>query len=392
LNVGSATAFETAEFKARVARIQTRMRDRGADVLIADTSETIAYYCGYDSSATMYRALVIPAAGEPVMILRELDETPYLELSWLSEYVIFRDWDDPIVITANYLHGQGYATRTIAVDLQSYVLTVARFQAYQTLLPKARFVDMSDDLMQAPLVKSQAEIEYLRKAAQIADAVMHETIEWAQEGVSPRDVVGFASAGFFKHGADHGPIGPITAGTGENFLHGLAHRRPLQRGEILHVELIPKYRGYSSRMMRSIIMGAPTDQQNAIVEKLIELQDRQFAAIRPGVIAREVDAICRQGAIEAGLRTTYHNLSGYTVGYYPNPAIRSSNFYRALHPEADWPLEAGMLFHAYVSAQGLALSETILVTETGCERLTQTERKLFSKETGSTLPSQLATS
>lgn len=383
--MGTEMAFDAKEYQERLDRIQQCMRLHGADALIVDTSESLAYLSGYESTVTMYRALVVPASGEPVMMLRELDEAPYLELSWLSEYVLFNDWADPVAVVADYLRHKGFARSTIAVDMQSYALTVARYDAYKKLLPEARFVDMSDDLMQAPLVKSEAEIGYHRKAAQIADAVMQDTIVWAREGISTRDAQAFASAGFFKHGADHGTVGPITEGAGENFLHGLVHRRPMQYGEILHVELIPKYRGYSSRMMRSIILGTPTEEQESIVAKLVALQDHQFAAIRPGAIGRDIDAICRQGAIDAGLRTTYHNLSGYTVGFYPAQAARSSNFYRALHPEANWRFEAGMLFHAYVSARGLGISETILVTPTGCERLTQTERKLFSTRRNPTI-------
>ena len=48
-------------------------------------------------------------------------------------------------------------------------------------------------------------------------------------------------------------------------------------------------------------------------------------------------------------------------------------------PTADWTLEAGMVFHMYTSARGMSFSETVLVTETGAERLTQTERKLFTR-------------
>lgn len=376
---GGAMAFEKSEFQARVDRIQQRMRARGADALIVDVGEFMAYFCGYEVSLNMYRALVVPASGEPVMILRELDEAPYLELSWLSEHVTFRDWDDPVAIVADFLRRKGFAEGTIAVDLQSYALTVARYDAFKALLPKARFIDMSDELMRSTLVKSAAEIACQRKAAGIVDTVMRETIEWAREGISERDVQAFVSAGFFRHGADHGMVGPITAGTGENFLHGLAHNRALQRGDILHLELVPKYRGYTSRLMRSTVLGTPTGEQKATAAKLADLQDRQFAAIRPGATGRDIDAICRQGVIDAGLRRVYNNVTGYTLGFYPASTVRSSNFYRAFLPDADWQFEAGMVFHAYVSAQGLALSETILVTETGCERLTQMERKLFSK-------------
>lgn len=377
--MGSATPFESKEFQSRLDRIQERMRARNADVLIVDIGEYMGYLSGYEVSLNMYRALVVPVSGKPVMILRELDETPYLELTWLDEHVTFRDWDDPVDVVAKWLQHKGFGNATIAVDLQSYALTVSRYEAFKKALPKATFIDMSDELMRLTLVKSEAEIARHRKAASIVDTVMTETIDWAKEGISERQVQAFVSAGFFKHGADHGLVGPITAGTGENFLHGLAHDRPLQRGDILHLEFVPKYRGYTSRLMRSTVLGEPTAEQHEVAAKLVELQDKQFEAIRPGAVGREIDAIVRQGIIDAGWRDVYNNVTGYALGFYPASTVRSSNFYRAFLPDADWRFEAGMVFHAYASARGLAFSETVLVTPTGHERLTKMERKLFSK-------------
>jgi Xaa-Pro aminopeptidase len=377
--MGVFTPFDKAEFQARVDRLQNLMRARGVDALIVDAAESMAYYCGYSVSLNMYRALVVPAAGEPVMLLREIDEAPYEELTWLSEHVTFLDWNDPVEIVAAFLKKKGYGEGTIGVDFQSFALTVARYDQYKSLLPKVRFVDMSEELLQAPLVKSEAEITYLRKAAGIVDTVMAETIAWAKVGVSERDAQEFASAAYFRHGSDHMTVGPVTVGEGENFLHGNAHTRPLKQGEILHLELLPKYRGYAARLMRGTVLGKPTAEQSKIALKLIELQDRQFAAIRPGAVGRDIDAIGRQGAIDAGIRKTYPFVTGYTLGNYPASTPRGSNFYRAFLPNADWKFEAGMVFHAYVSAQGIAFSETILVTKDGCERLTKLERKLFSK-------------
>lgn len=377
--MGISTPFENAEFQGRVERLKTVMRSRNVDALIVDAAESMAYYCGYSVSLNMYRALVVPSSGEPVMLLREIDKAPYEELTWLSAHVTFLDWNDPVEVVADFLRKKGFAEGAIGVDLQSNALTVARYEQFKSLLPKARLVDMSEDLLQAPLVKSDVEVSYIRKAAGIVDTVMAETIAWAKVGVSERDAQKFASAAYFKHGSDHMTVGPVTAGEGENFLHGNAHDRPLRRGEILHLELLPKYRGYTARLMRGTVLGQPTTEQSKIAAKLVELQDRQFAAIRPGAVAREVDAIGRQGAIDAGIRKTYPFVTGYTLGHYPASTPRGSNFYRAFLPNADWTFEAGMVFHAYVSAQGIAFSETILVTKDGCERLTKLERKLFSK-------------
>lgn len=101
--------------------------------------------------------------------------------------------------------------------------------------------------------------------------------------------------------------------------------------------------------------------------------------MKPGAIASEVDAILRQGVIQAGLRPSYDNITGYTVGLYGDAGPRTSDFLRILHPEAHWPMEAGMVFHIYASAGGAAISETVLLTETGSERLTTLPRQLIVK-------------
>jgi Xaa-Pro aminopeptidase len=104
----------------------------------------------------------------------------------------------------------------------------------------------------------------------------------------------------------------------------------------------------------------------------------QRAAMRPGIRAAEVDAILREGVLAAGLRRTFDNITGYTLGLYAAATPRTSDFTRSFHPGADWSLETGMVFHMYVSAAGASFSETLLVTGSGAERLTRTPRMLLT--------------
>ena len=94
-------------------------------------------------------------------------------------------------------------------------------------------------------------------------------------------------------------------------------------------------------------------------------------------IARDVDAILREGVVPADLRESYENITAYTLGLYAPQTPRTSDFTRIFTPVADWPLEAGMVFHVYASAGGAAISETVLVTPDGPERLTQSPRALL---------------
>ena len=116
---------------------------------------------------------------------------------------------------------------------------------------------------------------------------------------------------------------------------------------MLHVELAPSFAGYSARLMRSIVIGAVDATRAGLAERLAALQDRQFAAMRPGARAADVDRVLREGVLAAGLRDSYANITGYTLGYYSRQPIRSSDFTRTFHPKADWRLEAGMVFHMY---------------------------------------------
>jgi len=143
------------------------------------------------------------------------------------------------------------------------------------------------------------------------------------------------------------------------------------------MELVPQVHGYSARIMRPTVIDAPSQARVDAARVLVELQDRQLAAMKPGAVAADVDRIVRDGVLAAKLRERYENATGYTLGYYAPWSPRTSDFTRLFVPIATWVLEPGMVFHMYVSAMGLAFSETVLVTEAAAERLTLTERVLF---------------
>ena len=146
---------------------------------------------------------------------------------------------------------------------------------------------------------------------------------------------------------------------------------------MVHVELTPSISGYSARLMRCVCIGPIEESRRHAARTLAELQDRQIAAMRPGAEARDVDAILRDGVLDAGLRDSFDNISGYTLGFYAPMGPRTSDFTRIFHPHADWRLEAGMVFHMYASAAGVSFSETVLVSADGPQRLGALPRELM---------------
>lgn len=370
--------FPQAEYEERLGRLRALMAERDVAVVIADEAEMLHYFTGFAISENLYRAVVIALNGAPTMIVRLLDEQPFLKAAWFHNRRTFDDLEDPVVVTAQVIEAAGSAAGRIGLDMNSYCMPAKRFQHLTALLPGVTFVDFSDVFRPLRLKKSPREIAVMRKAAGIADVTMRRAIAAAVPGASSRTSAAVASASFIELGADFGRTGPITVGRGWNFLHGKLSDDALQPGDVLHLELVPKVNGYCARLMRPAVMGVPSAELQGAAATLIEIQDRQIAAMVPGTVAGEVDAILRQGVLDAGLRQDYVNNTGYTLGYYFEQAPRTSDFTRLFTSAAEWRLEAGMTFHMYTSAAtGIAFSETVLVTDDGPERLTKTERKLF---------------
>jgi Xaa-Pro dipeptidase len=376
--MAEALVFSREEYGRRLSAVRAAMRARGADVVLVDEAEHLCYLTGFDRSATRYQVCAVPLDGEPVMILRALDEPSFLERSWLAERVTVADWEDPVEVLARVLARRGWAERRIGLELDSNYLTVRRWQAITSALGKATFVDFGEVLRELRLRKSPEEIAYLRRAASIADEAIALAVVAAGEGRSEREAAAAASAAFVRLGADTGRAGVITSGARSGSLHGVLRHRRLERGDILHLELVPQVNGYSARIMRPTVIGPPSTAQADAARRLVEIQDRQLGAMKPGAVAADVDRLCREAVLAASLRERYENATGYTLGYYAPWSPRTSDFTRLFVPGASWVLEAGMVFHMYVSGAGLSFSETVLVTDDGAERLTRSERILFT--------------
>lgn len=372
--------FSAKEYADRVAALRHRMEVAGVEACLLDEIEAMTWISGYGSSLNRWRCVVVPLDAEPFFLIRALDATPCRQRTWIRDIQTYRDWEDPMPVLAASLAERGLSKSTIGLDFDSYATSLRRFESLLSALPEARIVDMGPVVNELRLLKSPAEIELLRRASAVADEALKRAAAVCVPGASQRDAARVAMSAYMELGADPGPPGPISAGTGWDFLHGHLSDTPLSAGDVVHIELTPRIAGYSARIMRCVSLGAPSPSLAAAAESLIAIQDQQIAALKPGAVASEVDAILREGVIRSGLRPSYDNITGYTLGLYAPQTPRTSDFTRILHPGADWKVQAGMVFHIYASASGVSISETVLVGADGPERLTLFPRKLIVNE------------
>ncbi len=369
--------FSRAEYDRRIALARDAIASSGADLLLADSGELLAWLTGYTVSETMYRAAFLPRDGEGWFCLRALDEAPCREQSWITDVVGFADTEEAQAAVAASILGHGFGKARIGFDTNSYCMSSATFMRLQALLPDATFVPMQGVGDSLRWVKSREEIAVLAQASQIADKAMAEIARQVTPGMTTRDAAAIASGVFLREGADTGEVGPVVKAVGSHeFLHGVFKTEAIGEGDILHVELIPRVGNYGARLMRPIVVGRPPDELAVTAERLVALQDLQIAAMKPGARACDVDAIMRQGALNAGLRPVYENVTAYTLGLYTRTP-RTSDFSGVFLPTSDWSLEQNMVFHLYATAQGLGFSETVVVGSNGGIRLTKSPRAIL---------------
>jgi Xaa-Pro aminopeptidase len=373
-----APPFPHAEHKRRLALVQGEMARLDVDLLLVDGVEAMLWLTGFGVSQTMWRCCAVPRSGLPFLFVRALDAAPARERTCFPDVASFLDWEDEVAALAAAVRERSWPVQSWALDFDSHSTTLRRFERLRRAFAPAEVRDFGEALPDLRLPKSSEEAGCLRAAAAVAEGAMARAVAAVRLGGTERDCYAAAAQAFIELGADDGWVGPVTAGRGWNFLHGHLHGEPLAEGDIVHVEVIPKVRSYTARLMRSVVVGEPSARQREVMAALLRLQDRQIAAMSPGAEAAVVDAVLREGVLAEGLRTDFPNITGYTLGIYAAHSQRASDFTRTFSPASRWRLEPGTAFHMYVSAQGLAVSESVLVTDEGPELLTRFPRRLFT--------------
>lgn len=367
------------EYASRFARFVAGIRSQGLDAAILDSPEALNYLTGYSATAVMYQCVVVTADGETYGVIREVDAPVFEAVSWITNFRTYVDWQDPIQLAIQTVRDLGLSSAVIGQEFGSNFLTVRSYFSFREALPRARFVDLGDIVVSMRAVKSPVEIEQHRRSAAIADLALAATVDALAIGVSEHELVAAGYHAALRAGADNNAPRLVLLGMGSRSSHfhaGVTGSR-LEAGEPVHIELLPQVGGYSSRLMRPAVFGGVPAKLQATFDRLVDIQNRQFECLRPGVTARDADHVARKALIDSGLRDAFPNNTGYGIGQITAPKM--ADFNHLLTPGADWEFQENMVFHMYLSAAGISVSETVRIASDGYELLTRTARTFQCK-------------
>lgn len=389
---------DQAEYDERLRRVRAAMAERSLDALIVADPANLFYLTGYNAwSFYTPQCLIVPAVGDIRLIARAMDADGATDTSWLPaeqidgypEVLVHRPDAHPyewIVERAKDVGALPTAPgATIAVEGDANFFTVRGYQALTAGLPGARFVDSEELVNWVRLVKSPFEQDQMRAAGQIADRAMSVALQAVAEGRRQCDVVAeimaAQAAGTAEFGGDYPAIVPMlptgaTAGTP----HMTWSDRAFVSGEATTIELAGVYRRYHVPLARTVMLGTPQPRLAAMSDTIAEAMQASLAAIAPGATPHEAHTAFTAVISKAGL--TKESRIGYSIGigYPPDWGERTVSLRANDHTE----LKAGMAFHVilgmWMDGWGYELSEPIVITDSGAERLTDQPQHLTVKE------------
>ena len=375
-------AFPRDEYDARIEKVRRTMAERSIEVLLIFTAENVNYLTGYDTIGySSYLCLAVPIDREPLMVIREMERGIAMSTTWLSDFATTGDTDDSVERTVNALSTRGLAGRRIAMEATAPFLTARTYLRLRHALGGDKVADGSEIVEPIRAIKSAREIEKVRAASRLVVAGMEAALAAVREGATENDVAVAAYGGMVGGGSDPLVSQPIvTSGPRSGVAHSTFHHRRLEEGDTVLIELGACVSRYGGALMRTAFIGEPTDEVLKMNDVVLRSLNAAIDAIRPGVSAGSVDEACRSIIEDAGYEAMFRKRTGYSVGVAFAPDWGEGHIV-SLRRDDPRPLEAGMVFHmppALRAFQRLCIgaSETVLVTDSGCEVLTHHPREL----------------
>lgn len=377
--------FPISEYERRLAELRRRMAERGVQVMLTTTPENICYLSGFESPGHYYfNALLVPLEGEPVAVPRRLEASGYLALSWLENLSPYEDSQDPIRVLAATLEQFGLSDQRVGYERSCWFFTAAQQEQLMAACSQADFVDVSGLVEQGRVVKSEHEIGLMKKAARATEAGMQAGIEAVRSGVTENDVAAEIHYAMIKAGSHWPAIAPfVAAGERGAIGHATWMGNPIEPGQSVMLEVGGCLNRYHTAMMRTVFVGELSEELQEAERVIMDAMQAQMAVIRPGISAHEADAAGREVIANSKFGHHQGSRSAYSIGIGLPPDWGEGQIL-SMQPGEGRLLQANMTFHLlpWVQVPGLAgisLSETIRVTEDGCETLTNLERRIVCR-------------
>lgn len=371
--------FSEDELAARRRRACAAMAARGLDAMLIFRQETMFYLTGYDTFGyVFFQCLYLGRDGAMTLLTRSADRIQARFTSVVDDIRIWADGQDadPSADLRQILEDHGCRDRTLGVEWDSYGLTARNGQRLSAVLDGfCALEDASELVSRLRVVKSPAEITYVRRAGELADAAWDAALETAGPGVNEATILAAMQGAVLEGGGDY-PANDFIIGSGRDALlcRYKTGRRVLAGQDQLTLEWAGVCRYYHAAMMRTLCFGAPPPRQAELYEAAADALEAVRKALVPGNtfgdgFQAHADALDARGLSEHRLKACGYSLGttfapnwmDWPMLYADNPVVIQPGMVIFMH----------MILFDLPAELAMTLGETVLVTEAGNERLSR---------------------
>jgi ectoine hydrolase len=378
------------EYEGRLQRVQEAMARKAFSALVVCDPANMFYLTGYNAwSFYTPQCLLVPAEGPPHLFARTMDadgagytcNLPDDRIHGYPEELVHQPDVHPFDWISAAMRTLVPAGELIGVECDAHFFSPRAYFALQRGLPSNRLVDSAELVNWVRVIKSPFEVQQLRIAGTITEHAMRTACDALRPGRRQCDVVAEIMAaqatGTSEHGGDYPAVVPmLPTGAAAGAPHLTWTDRTFATGEATTIELAGAYGRYHAPLSRTVMLGEPPPRLTETAKVIAEAMNATLAAIRPGVDGHAVhkvfDGVIRPHGMEKGSRLGY----SIGIGYPPDWGERTIS----LRPGETTEMAAGMALHVipaiWMDGFGYEMSEPVVVTATGVERLTDLPQEL----------------
>ncbi|MER9826672.1 Xaa-Pro peptidase family protein [Mesorhizobium sp. M0115] len=391
---GDDIPFQKAEYDRRIATVKREMQRREIDTLLISEPSNICYLTGYEASSFyVFQVLVVHRDLEfPVYAGRFMDAVSVRRMTHLPPDAIRAYTDDyvqsterdPVDFLVAQLREVCPTLESVGVETGAYYYSARTHMKLIKSLPDTRFVDAELMVNWIRIRKSPQEIEVMREAGAISDAMIRDAVDAASPKMRECDLAAVVYnrmiAGTSELGGVYASSPPyILTGSRTGEPHAPWTDRVIGTGTPINVETSACRRRYHAPISRTIFLGSPPDSYIRLADAVVEGIEAALELIRPGVTCAEVERVWRGMIARHGLHK--ESRLGYSIGigFPPSWGERTAS----IRSSDQTVLEEGMAFHMmpglWLGDVGVTITQSFVVTESGREDLTKYPRHLVIK-------------
>ena len=369
--------FSKEEFLQRKTKVLESMKEQKLDALLMFRQESMYWLTGYDTFGyVFFQTLILNKNGNVILLTRAPDLRQAQNTSNIENIKIWVDQDgsnptDDLKIILDELSLKG---KKVGVEYEAYGMTGRNaLRLNKSLENYCSVEDQSELITKLRVIKSQEEIVYVKKAAELADRALDEAWKHTKAGASEAKILAKMQGAVLEGGGDY-PANEYIIGSGHNALlcRYQSEKRILSNEDQLSIEWAGTYKHYHSAMFRTIPIGKADPKHIKMHEACVEALKNCEKKLIPGNKVGEVFDIHAKTFDDLGYNKARMNACGYSLGSTFSPNWMD---WPMLYTKNPYEIQSGNIFFMHMilmdSENQLAmnLGETYLITENGNERL-----------------------